>query len=124
MPKILAVEDEKDQLNMLKIFFKGEGWEFAGAGTGEKALKEAAAAKPDVILMDVNLPDINGFDLCRAMKDDPATAGIPVVLISGDVRDKDRMIEGLGMGGAIYLLKPVDLDVLKAKLEALLKLGK
>ena len=46
MPKILAVEDEKDQLNMLKIFFKGEGWEFAGAGTGEKALKEAAAAKP------------------------------------------------------------------------------
>lgn len=124
MPRILAVEDEKDQLNMLKIFFKGEGWEFAGASTGARALQEAAAARPDVILMDVNLPDMNGFDLCKAIKDDPATAGIPVVLISGDVRDKDDMIEGLGMGSAVYMLKPVDLDVLKARLEALLKLGK
>ena len=124
MPRILAVEDEKDQLKMLEDFFKGEGWDFTGAATGAKALKEAASARPDVILLDVNLPDINGFELCRTIKENPATSGIPVALISGDVRDKERIMKGLGMGSAIYLLKPVDLDVLKAKLEAVLRMGK
>ncbi|MBI4801192.1 MAG: response regulator transcription factor [Elusimicrobia bacterium] len=123
MPRILAVEDEKDQLNMLKVFFKGEGWDFTGAATGAIALEEAAA-RPDVILLDVNLPDINGFELCKALKENPATSGIPVALISGDARDKERIMKGLGVGSAIYLLKPVDLDVLKAKLEAVLRMGK
>lgn len=122
MPKILIVEDEADQMNLFKDFFKGEGWEVIGAVNGARALKAAFEKLPNVILLDVNLPDMDGFEICKRIKTNPETAMIPLILISGNKKDTESIVKGLGLGSATYLIKPVDLDVLKAKLEAVLKL--
>ena len=122
MPKILIVEDEADQMNLFRDFFKGEGWEVIGAVNGARALKAAFEKLPNVILLDVNLPDMDGFEICKRIKANPETAMTPLILISGNKKDTESIVKGLGLGSATYLIKPVDLDVLKAKLEAVLKL--
>ena len=122
MPKILIVEDEADQMNLFRDFFKGEGWEVIGAVNGARALKLAFEKLPNVILLDVNLPDMDGFEICKRIKTNPETARVPLILISGNKKDTESIVKGLGLGSATYLIKPVDLDILKAKLEAVLKL--
>lgn len=124
MPKILVIEDEADQRNMLGDFFKGEGWEFFGAEESAVGIKTALEKRPDVILSDVNVPGMDGFEICGKLKADPRTANIPVVFISGNRKEAEDIVEGLGLGSATYLAKPVDLDVLKARLEAVIRLGK
>ncbi len=122
MPKILIVEDEADQMNLFRDFFKREGWEVIGAVNGAGALKAAFEKLPNVILLNVNLPDMDGFEICKRIKTNPETAMVPLILISGNKKDTESIVKGLDLGSATYLIKPVDLDVLKAKLEAVLKL--
>ena len=91
------------------------------AATGEQALGFVATETPDLVLLDVNLPDLNGFEVCRRIKADPATARIPVVHVSASsVRDADK-VQGLEGGADSYLTEPVEAEVLVATINAALR---
>ena len=122
MPRIVMIDDDPSTLGMIEIFLKSLGWESSGSGDGVSGLGLIASAKPDVILLDVNLPDMSGFDICSKLKDGAQTRAIPLMLISGDHKKAEDILKGLSNSRAdAYMVKPVNLMVLKAKLEAMLK---
>lgn len=122
MPKILMIDDDRSLLEMTGTFLKSQGWGFAGAADAASGMQRLASEKPDLILLDINLPDMDGTELCSKLKSDPATSGIPLVLITGDKKSAEDILKGLqGSRADAYLLKPVHIAVLKAKLEAVLK---
>jgi DNA-binding response OmpR family regulator len=118
---ILNVDDDELGRFALTHLLRGAGFRVREAGTGGEALL-LLAEKPDLILLDVHLPDANGFDLCRRIKGDPATAAIPVIFLSAAaVRGEDR-IHGLEIGGDDYLVKPVEPAVVVAHVKAVLRI--
>lgn len=122
MPKIVMVDDDANLLRMTEMFLTALGWGFRGAKDGASGLALIAAEKPDLVLMDVNLPDTDGFELCSRLKRDPSTRAIPLILISGEKKKAEDILAGLEEKGAdCYLVKPVALPVLKSKIEAVLK---
>lgn len=116
------IDDDEAFLTLVRLFMTAQNWSFAGAVTAASGLKELEKEKPDIILLDINLPDKSGFEVCKTLKNDPMTAGIPLILISGHQKQAEDILRGLGSGGDNYLVKPVLLPVLKARLEAALKL--
>jgi len=91
------------------------------AGTGREALA-LAKTRPDLILLDVNLPDLSGFEVCERLKEDAATSSIPVLFLSGAYMDPKDRVRGMEEGGDGYLTKPVDPAELVAYIKALLRL--
>ncbi|MBU2574618.1 MAG: response regulator [Elusimicrobia bacterium] len=124
MPKLLLIDDDEAFLNLVRVFMTAQNWSFTGAVNAASGLKELEKEKPDLILLDINLPDKSGFEVCKTLKNDPMTAGIPLILISGYKNQAEDILRGLGYGGDNYLVKPVLLPVLKARLEAALKPSK
>ncbi|MBI4424750.1 MAG: response regulator transcription factor [Elusimicrobia bacterium] len=122
MPRILMIDDDRSLLKMTRDFLESQGWTFQGAETSVEGLAMAARERPDLILLDVNLPDLDGFAVCRKVKADPVLGRVPIVLISGDRRKAEDILKGLEAQGADgYVLKPFPVTVLKAKLEAVLR---
>ncbi len=118
---ILNVDDDELGRFALTHVLRGAGFQVREAATGNEALR-LLADKPDLILLDVHLPDANGFDICRRLKEDPVTAAIPVIFLSAvAVQDADR-IRGLSLGGDDYLIKPVEPAVVVAHVQALLRI--
>ena len=105
MPLILAVDDEINILELLKFNLIKEGYQVLLATDGQQALKYARTEKPDLIILDIMLPEMDGYDVCRALKASKDTAGIPVIMLSakGDVLDK---VVGLELGAEDYITKP------------------
>lgn len=105
MPLILAVDDEVNILELLKFNLTKEGYQVITATEGQQALKYAREEKPDLIILDIMLPGMDGYDVCRILKADRETAGIPVIMLSakGDVLDK---VVGLELGAEDYVTKP------------------
>ena len=105
MPLILAVDDEVNILELLKFNLTKEGYQVITATEGQQALKYAREEKPDLIILDIMLPGMDGYDVCRTLKADRETAGIPVIMLSakGDVLDK---VVGLELGAEDYVTKP------------------
>lgn len=122
MPKtlVLNVDDYVPaRYARTKILYQA-GFDVEEAGTGTEALR-LLAHKPDIVLLDVNLPDVDGFEVCRRIKDDASTAGIIVLHLSAsNIRDTDRVI-GLDNGADSYLTEPVDPAVLVSTIRALLR---
>ena len=100
--RVLLVDDNKAGRYVLSRSLRFEGFEVLEAGDGEEALALARTA-PDIIVLDVKLPDINGFEVCRRLKADPATAAIPVVHISATYWQEEDRQRGLAAGAAAYL---------------------
>ena len=122
MPKIVMIDDDLSLLGMTQRFLESQGWGFRGASTAADGLQELSKEAPDIILLDVNLPDSDGMAVCSKLKADPATRNVPLVLFSGDRKTAEDILRGLGASGADgYVVKPVHLGVLKAKLEAVLR---
>ena len=119
MTTILCIDDsDADRLALVRML-RATGFHVREAATGSEGLL-LAAEKPDLILLDFNLPDADGVEICRTLKAEPATAGIPVLLISGErMRSEDRVL-GLDGGADGCLTKPVAADELLAHLRALL----
>src|SRR5688572_8516943 len=88
--RILIVDDEPDLLDILSIIFRAFGFETATASNGEDAVTAVRSAPPDVVLMDVMMPRMTGFDACRVLKADPSTRGIPVVMLSARAQHDDQ----------------------------------
>ncbi len=118
---VLYVDDDEDNRHTLTWFLEREGFHTREAATGQEALR-LAADKPDVIILDVGLPDMDGFEVCRRIKAHPATAAIPVLHVSGRfVRPEDKT-HGLDEGADAYLTKPVEPLEVVATVRSLLRM--
>lgn len=118
MRKVLIVDDDGKLAGLLEAFLKRRGWSVAKALSAGQGLALAKAAPPDVILCDVSLPDMDGFAFCRAVRSGPGRKDLPLVYISGSRKAAEDAVAGLDGGGDGYLLKPVDLKLVEAKLNA------
>jgi len=122
MPKerILVVDDEEDLLELVKYNLTKEGFRVAGVGTGEEAIRRARTDLPDLVVLDLLLPNVDGLEVCRVLKNDPRTKHIPVVMLTAKNEEAD-MVTGLEMGADDYLAKPFSPRVLIARIKAVLR---
>jgi twitching motility two-component system response regulator PilH len=116
--KILIVDDSPTERHVLNSMLTKAGYEVVASDNGEDAIVRAKQAKPDLILMDVVMPGLNGFQATRAISRDPDTFAIPVILCTSKSQQTDK-IWGLRQGARDYVVKPVDRDELLAKIAAL-----
>jgi len=121
--KILIVEDEKDVLNLIDYNLSKEGYTIRTAETGEAGLKIAANELPDLIILDLMLPGIDGLEICRILKKNPDTDSIPVVMLTAKGEESDIVI-GLELGADDYITKPFSPKVLIARVRAILRRNK
>jgi two-component system, cell cycle response regulator DivK len=121
VPKILYVEDNDDNLYMLTLHFEGlDGYEVISAGDGAEGVAKTAATMPDLILMDLNLPVIDGWEATRRLKADPATRDIPIIALTAHAMAGDRE-KALAAGTDDFDTKPVDFRRLLGKIEKALR---
>ncbi|MBI5075781.1 MAG: response regulator [Nitrospirae bacterium] len=120
MPKILLVEDNEMNRDMLSRRLQRKGYEVVIAMDGETGVTMAASERPDLILMDMSLPLLDGWEATRRLKGMPETAAIPVIALTSHAMAGDRE-KAMGAGCDDYDTKPVDFGRLLAKIEALLK---
>ena len=124
MARILIAEDEPDIRDLVAITLRFAGHEVTPTSNGEEAFHQASVVMPDLILMDVRMPKMTGYEACRAMKADPALKDIPVVFLSAKGQDTEIQT-GLDVGAEEYLLKPFAPDQLTQRVkEILAKFGK
>ena len=104
-PKILIVDDEPDALELIGFNLKRAGFDIIAAADGPQALRKARAQTPALVVLDVMLPDLDGLEVCKAMREDPATAQIPIIMLTAKAAEIDRVL-GLELGADDYLTKP------------------
>lgn len=119
-PVIMIVDDDEDILDITQTFLEARGYEVSQARSGEEALKKVKTTRPNLILLDVMIPKMDGFWLCRVLKSDPALGSIPIIFLTAK-DDAQSRIEGQKCGGDDYLSKPFDLDALDVRIKAQLK---
>src|ERR1700742_191954 len=119
--RILVVDDIEANVRLLEAKLSAEYYDVLSATDGVTALAMAAADKPDIILLDVMMPGMDGFQVCRRLKDDPATRHIPVVLVTALDGRSDRVV-GLEAGADDFLTKPIDDVMLFARVRSLTRL--
>lgn len=117
---ILAIEDEIDILELLKYNLAKEGFRVTGALTGEEGIQSARAAAPDLILLDLMLPGIDGLEVCRTLKHDARTRQVPIIMLTAKGEEAD-IVTGLELGADDYITKPFSPRVLLARLRAVLR---
>jgi len=120
--KILAVDDEADILALLRYNLTNAGFEFIGAVDGPEAIEKAKAAAPDLILLDVMLPDMDGHVVLRRLKADPDTRRIPVLMLTAKGEEIDRVL-GFEFGADDYTVKPFSPRELVLRIRAVLRKG-
>lgn len=122
MYRILIVEDDVMLQRVLRDNLKPEGFEVLLFGDGESALARVAQDKPDLAILDMNLPGLSGLDICRRLKADPATRHIPVLILTGEARDTALKVQTLDAGADDYLFKPLSGKALLARVRQILKI--
>ena len=118
--KILVVDDQPINVQLLKRKLEREGMTIATAYSGQEALNLVAADKPDLILLDVMMPDMDGIEVCQRLQADHETKSIPIIFITART-SKEGKIEGLGVGAVDYITKPIDLDETLARVQTQLR---
>ena len=118
--KIMVVDDEADIRELIKFNLEKEGFDVVPVSDGETALEEARLRQPDLILLDVMLPGIDGIEVCFKLKSDTAYKSIPIVMLSAKSDESDQLV-GLKIGADDYLVKPFSPKVLVAKISAILR---
>ncbi|HPM78974.1 MAG TPA: response regulator transcription factor [bacterium] len=119
---ILVVDDEEDILELVRYNLAKEGYQVDCVASGEEALKLAKSKHPDLIILDLMLPGVDGFDVCKQLKRDIETASIPVVMLTAKGEDAD-IVAGLELGADDYITKPFSPRVLTARIRAALRRG-
>lgn len=124
MAKILIAEDERDIRDLIAFTLRFAGYEVFAAGNGEEAVEMTSKVNPDLILMDVRMPRMTGYEACRAIKANVDVKDIPVVFLSAKGQESEIQ-QGLDAGAEDYLLKPFAPDQLTTRVKAILaKFGK
>jgi two-component system phosphate regulon response regulator PhoB len=120
--KILVADDEPDAVELVAFNLKGAGYEVITAADGEEALKKARAVLPHLIVLDLMLPEIDGLEVCKILRRDPATRGIPIVMLTAKAAEIDRVL-GLELGADDYVTKPFSPRELILRIKRLLRTG-
>ena len=120
MRKVLIVDDSPDALALAKARLGKEGLELICADGGRAGLETASREKPDLILLDVDMPDLSGFDVCRSLKANDELCMIPIIFLSGSGGPEDK-VKGLNLGAVDYVTKPFDAFELRARVNAALR---
>jgi DNA-binding response OmpR family regulator len=118
-PKVTIVDDDRDTRELLSLALESEDFEVNAAANGLRLIASLQLKRPDVILMDVNMSWIDGFELCKAVKKNEQFRDIPVIFISGRGEPEDKR-RGVEVGAADYFVKPLDLEALIRRLRQLL----
>jgi two-component system phosphate regulon response regulator PhoB len=118
--KILVIEDEESIRELIRYNLQREGWRVVDVRTGEEGLASLRSISTDIILLDLMLPGLDGLEVCRRLKRDPATAGIPVVMLTARGEESD-VVAGLELGADDYVTKPFSPKVLVARIKAVLR---
>ena len=119
-PHILIVDDERDLVELLVYNLSRAGFETESASTGRQALQLVARRIPDLILLDVMLPELSGTEVASRIRTNPATAHVPIIMLTAKGEDVDQIV-GLSVGADDYVPKPFSVKVLLARVEALLR---
>jgi len=121
MYRVLVVEDDPILRRLLSTTLAPEGYEVIQAFNASLGLEACRKEKPDIVVLDVNLPDGDGIDVCRAIKDDPSIRHIPILIITGEAVQVEKRMEGLEAGADDYILKPFNARELVSRLKNILK---
>jgi DNA-binding response OmpR family regulator len=118
--RVLVVDDEPDLVVLLEEHLTHEGYDVVTATSGMQAIAKAREEKPNIILLDVMMPGVSGFDVCNILQDFPETANIPIIFLTA-VAEIKRKVMGLNLGADDYITKPFDLHELAARVRAALR---
>lgn len=121
--KILLIEDEEDIASLIKLQAELAGYQVHVESDGLSGLRAVDREKPDIIVLDVMLPELNGLDVCRKIKTNPEQRAIPIIIISAKTEELDVVL-GLELGADDYVAKPFSLKVLFSRIKAILRRGK
>jgi len=117
--RILVIEDDRSSLTLLTYALGQEGYEVLSASDGITGMKTAQNEHPDLIILDVMLPGLDGYEICRRLRQQPQTASMPIIFLSARADQGDKDV-GLRMGANAYLTKPSDPSTILARVETLL----
>ncbi|MDO8603305.1 MAG: response regulator [Candidatus Omnitrophota bacterium] len=117
--KILMVDDEEDILKVLRFRLEANDYEVLTASDGQEGLNKARSEKPDLVILDLMLPKLDGYKVCRMLKFDEAYKSIPIIIFTAKAQRKDEEL-GMEMGADAYISKPFEPEILLAKIKELL----
>ncbi len=120
VPHILVVEDQTDTAEMLTSYFEAQGYDVTAVGWGKDALTFAEKIVPDLIMLDIHLPDIDGYEVYRHLRDHRRTEHVPIIFLTERRKRGDRLM-GLGLGAADYITKPFDVQELRLRVRNVLR---
>jgi DNA-binding response OmpR family regulator len=123
MVKIMVVDDDEDFTNLYKTALAAAGYEATAVNQSTAAVEMAYLVRPDIFLIDLMMPELDGFQLCRLLRADPLFRNTPIIIVTA-LTDTDSRMVAMGAGANDYLTKPFQVDVLKARINALLEGGK
>lgn len=118
--KILVVDDEEYIVELLEINLKQQGYETISAYSGMQALEQARKTRPDLILLDIMMPDMDGLETCRKLREDRILKNVPIIMLSAKSEETDKVI-GLGVGADDYITKPFGIRELLARINVALR---
>ena len=122
-PKILVVDDEPEAVELVEFNLKQAGFEVFTAADGAEALKKARSVLPGLIVLDLMLPEVDGLEVCKMLRRDPATAAIPIVMVTAKAAEIDRIL-GLELGADDYVTKPFSPRELVLRIKNILERGR
>ena len=120
--RVLAVDDEPDVLMIVRTALQSEGFDVETAANGKDCLEIATENPPDLIILDVMMPGMSGFDVLKELKAEPKTSTVPVIMLTG-LSERDKMLEALSSGIDYYIVKPFDFNDLIGKVNQALAGG-
>ena len=118
--RLIIVEDDPDLARTLTLALERDGFQVDAFHTGRSGLEGILSSPPDLVLLDLNLPDLDGLSLCRELRETPAVQDLPVIILTARVEESDRVL-GLDLGADDYITKPFSLRELKSRIRALLR---
>ncbi len=118
--KILIVEDERDILQLVRMYLEKEGFRALTASTGSEGLRLAKTEKPDLLILDLMLPEMDGLEVCKRLRSAPETAMLPIIMLTAKAEESDTVI-GLELGADDYVTKPFSMRELLARIKAVLR---
>ena len=122
-PQVLVVDDEPANVRLVQAYLKAEGFRVLGAFSGAEALEEVEKGGVDLVLLDIRMPHMDGFEVCRRIRQNPACARMPVVFLTAEFNDADSELQGLEAGADEYLHKPIQRRALVARVRNLIRLA-
>jgi DNA-binding response OmpR family regulator len=118
--EVLVVEDEPDIRNLIALHLARDGFRCRTAATGVEALRAVRAAPPDLVILDLMLPEVDGLEVCRRLRQEPRSAAVPIIMLTAKTDEVDRVL-GLEMGADDYVAKPFSPKELLARVRAVLR---